>query len=535
MNAPLRTIPAAGRQDRPSPLPPPATAAARWRLRYPGLTAAAALVGLLALIPLGFVLAVTVEVGWETATAMLFRARVGDLLANTLALEAAAIPAALALAATLAWLTERTDLPAARLWRALAVAPLAIPAFVQSYAWTDVAPGFHGFAAAVLVSVLAYFPFAYLPLAAQLRRLDPALEDVAASLGLSPWRAFFRAVLPQLRIALAGGALLIGLHLFAEYGLFALLRYDTFTTAIIDQFQSAYNGPAANMLAVVLVGSAALLLLLERVARGNARYARIGPGVARPRARRRLGRLLLPGLLFPLALAALSLGVPLATLGRWLAHGGGDVWQSARIGEALGDTVLLALAGGVLTTLAVLPIAWLSVRAPSPLQRAIEAAHYYVGSLPGVVVALSLVAISVRVARPLYQTAATLVFAYALLFLPRALVAVRGAIAQVPVDLEWAAAALGRTPRQTALQVTARLAAFGIVASMALVALAVTTELTATLLLAPNGTHTLATEFWSLTSELDYAAAAPYALLMVLASLPMTVLLHAQARRAAGE
>jgi iron(III) transport system permease protein len=69
---------------------------------------------------------------------------------------------------------------------------------------------------------------------------------------------------------------------------------------------------------------------------------------------------------------------------------------------------------------------------------------------------------------------------------------------------------------------------------MALAGMGITTELTATLLLAPNGTHTLATEFWALTSELDYAAAAPYAAMMVVWSLPLTVLLHAQSRRIAG-
>jgi iron(III) transport system permease protein len=54
------------------------------------------------------------------------------------------------------------------------------------------------------------------------------------------------------------------------------------------------------------------------------------------------------------------------------------------------------------------------------------------------------------------------------------------------------------------------------------------------LLLAPNGTRTLATGFWAMTSEIDYAAAAPYALLMVLLSLPLTALLYHQSRRTAG-
>ena len=90
------------------------------------------------------------------------------------------------LAVALAWLTERSDLPGARLWAWLAVAPLAVPAFVHSYAWVSLVPGLHGLSAGVLVSVLAYFPFLYLPVAAPLRRLDPALEDAAASLGLGP-------------------------------------------------------------------------------------------------------------------------------------------------------------------------------------------------------------------------------------------------------------------------------------------------------------------------------------------------------------
>lgn len=107
----------------------------------------------------------------------------------------------------------------------------------------------HGLGAGVFISVLAYFPFIYLPTAAVLRRLDPGIEDVATSLGSRPPAVFFRVVLPQLKLAVWGGSLLIALHLLAEYGLYAMIRFDTFTTAIFDQFQSTFNGPAANMLA----------------------------------------------------------------------------------------------------------------------------------------------------------------------------------------------------------------------------------------------------------------------------------------------
>jgi iron(III) transport system permease protein len=498
------------------------------------MLAGATLVALIALLPLGFVVWMTIQTGWQLAYELIVRPRVGELLLNVALLEALTIPLSIALAVALAWLTERTDLPGGRLWAWLAVAPLAVPAFVHSYAWVSVAPGLHGLPAATLISVLAYFPFLYLPVAAQLRRLDPAIEDSAASLGHPPRRIFFSVILPQLRLAICGGSLLIGLHLLAEYGLYAMIRFDTFSTAIVDQFQSAYNGPAANMLAGVLVACCLLLLGLEAIIRGDVRYARIGSGAARAAIARPLGRLAWPCLLVPALTVALALGVPFVTLLRWLAIGGIGAWQSASLGAALSQTLVFALAGAGLTTLAAVPMAWLSVRAPGRLQRVLEACHYYVGSVPGVVVALALVTITVRVALPLYQTVATVLIAYLLLFLPRALVGLRASMAQAPVELEWAAVALGRSPAQAIWQVTMRLAAPGAAASMALVALGITTELTATLLLAPNGTRTLATEFWALTGEIDYVAAAPYAVMMVVLSLPLTLLLHAQSRAMAG-
>jgi iron(III) transport system permease protein len=83
-------------------------------------------------------------------------------------------------------------------------------------------------------------------------------------------------------------------------------------------------------------------------------------------------------------------------------------------------------------------------------------------------------------------------------------------------------------------RVTLPLAAPGIGAGAALVFLAIVTELTATLLLAPIGTATLATKFWANADEIAYGAAAPYAALMVLISLPATFLLTRANARASG-
>jgi iron(III) transport system permease protein len=248
----------------------------------------------------------------------------------------------------------------------------------------------------------------------------------------------------------------------------------------------------------------------------------------------RLGRYKHLCLLVPALTAALSLGVPLITLTRWLVAGGAEVWQQVDLLPTLGQTLALATGGALLTTLVAIPMAWLSIRSPGRLQRVMEGCNYLVGSLPGIVVALALVSVTVRVALPLYQTAATVLLAYMLMFLPRALISLRAGIAQAPVELEQAARSLGRTPTQALWQVTLRLAAPGVASGVALVFLAITNELTATLLLAPNGTQTLATAFWAHTSEIDYAGAAPYALLMVLLSVPLTWLLYVQSKRSAG-
>ncbi len=502
--------------------------------RFSWFSVAAIVVTLVALLPLGFVAGVAYQTGWATVQALVFRPRVGELLVNTGLLVVLTVPLCTALSLALAWLTERSDLPGARIWAWLAAAPLAVPAFVHSYAWISVVPGLQGLTGGVLVSVLAYFPFLYLPIAAALRRLDPGMEDAAASLGESPFGVFRRVVVPQLKLPIWGGALLVGLHLLAEYGLYVMIRFDTFTTAIVDQFQSTYNGPAANMLAGVLVVCCFGLLGLEAGTRGRERYARVGSGSARQPGLTRLGSRKFLCLALPALVAALSLGVPLLTLVRWLWLGGASAWKLPELGAALGQTLMLAGVGALITTLVAVPMAWLSIRSPGRLQRVLEGSNYLVGSLPGIVVALALVTITVRVALPIYQTVVTILLAYVLMFLPRAIVNWRAGIAQAPLELEQAARSLGRTPMQALWQITLRLAAPSAASGFAMVFLAITNELTATLLLSPSGTQTLATAFWAHTSEIDYAGAAPFALMMVVLSLPLTWLLYLQSKHAAG-
>ncbi len=493
------------------------------------------LIALFSLLPLGFVVVATANTGWESIVALVFRPRVGELLLNTVSLVLITVPLCVVIGIGGAWLVERTRLAGHKVWAVLLAAPLAIPAFVNSYAWVSAIPSLGGIFGGVLISVLSYFPLVYIPVAAVLSRLDPALEQSAASLGLGPWRVFFKVVLPQLRLAAAGGGLLVSLHLLAEYGAFAMIAFDTFTTAIYDQFRSTFNGAAANMLASVLVLFCLLLLLAESRTRGSARYARVGAGVQSNPQRLGMGLLHVPAQLGLAAVTVLAVGVPLWHVGRWLIAGGSAIWDRADLGQALLQTLGYGLAGALLTTVLAFPLAYLVVRHPGPVSKVLEGVNYISSSMPGIVVALALVTITVHNLPAIYQSAVVLVAAYALLFMPRALVNLRAGLAQVPHELDEAAQALGKPPLVAFLRVTLRLSAPAAAGGAALVFLGIVNELTATLLLAPNGTRTLATQFWSLSSEIDYMGAAPYALLMILLSAPMTYLLFVQSKKAAGQ
>ncbi|MFF2552370.1 ABC transporter permease [Nocardia sp. NPDC058058] len=485
-------------------------------------------------VPLGYIVSTLFSTGFTETAHLIFRPRVGELLRNTVGLVVITVPVCLVLGIGLAWIVERTDVPGATWWGPIFAAPLAVPAFVNSYGWVSAFPSLHGLWAGVLIATVSYFPLVYLPAAATLRRLDPAVEESARALGSGPVTVFARIVLPQLRLAILGGGLLIALHLLAEYGAFAMIRFSTFTTAIFEQYQSSFAGAAGNTLAGVLVVLCLVLLAGEAAARDNARYARIGSGVPRAAIRVRLGVNKIPVFLLLAAALVFALGVPLWTIIRWLRLGGSKVWDMADIGESLGQTIGLAATAAVITTLCAFPVAWIAVRSTSRFARIIEGANYITSSLPGIVIALALVTVSIRWLPALYQTAATVLAAYTLMFLPRALVGVRAGLAQVPVGLEEVSQALGTSRPMTFLRITLRLTAPAAASAAAMVFVAVATELTATLLLAPNGTRTLAMRFWSLSGELDYAAAAPYALIMIIAAVPVTYLLFTQSRKAAG-
>lgn len=481
-----------------------------------------------ALIPVGYVVLAAFAMGWEQLAELVFRPRVGELLTNTVLLVLLGVPITIVLGVGGAWLVERTTLPLRRLFAVVLVLPLTIPAFVASYGWASAVPSIHGLGGGLLIATLAYYPLVYLPTLATLRGLDPALEESARSLGMNGWAVFFRVILPQLRLAMLGGGVVVALHLLAEYGAFAFIRFETFTTAIVVVYQTSFAGPNAAALGIVLAFLCFIVLLLEATARGRRRYARMGSGTQLPALRVPLGGatpFVVGGLL---ALAGAAVVVPLASVIRWVLAT--DVSDWVPLLNATWQTVLLAVGGAIAALVVALPIAWLAGRYPGRSTRSLEGAYYVTSSLPAIIVALALVAFTLRVLPSMYQTLAVVIAAYVLLFLPRALVPLRAGIAQIPESLEEAAQSLGAGPVTAKLRVTTPLLLPSLGAGAALVALGAANELTATLLLAPTGTRTVATGFWAAASAIDYVAAAPYALTLVLLSVPAVALMFLQVK-----
>jgi iron(III) transport system permease protein len=496
--------------------------ASRWGGRLRGrsdrgwpVVAASLLIAAGLLAPLVLVALDVGSTGWGELHRVLFRGRSVMLLRNTVVLSAIVAVLGGAIGTGAAWLTERTRLPARRVWTVLLVLPLAIPDFVVGYAWHSFAPRLPPLLGATIVMTLGTYPLVYLPVAAALRRSDPALEETARGLGTGGLKTFRRITFPLVRTAVLGGAILVVLTVISEYGAFEILGYQTFTTEIFTEFQ--FDAAAAGALSIPLVGLGLLALLAEQLVPRRA-VATIAP---RRRARPdRLGRMLVPALLALAALVALGVGVPVATTVYWMQSSQHTTLPAtATVASALGSTVMYSAWGAAIAVVRAVPLAMLSFRRRSAARTALERSTYVTKAVPGVVIALSLVFFATRYAYGVYETSTLLVVAYAILNFPLALVCVRTSVAHIPPRLPEVGRSLGRGSIAVFCRVTLPLVAPGLMAGYCLVFVAAATELTATLVLAPIGVETLSTQFWAFQQNAAYGAAAPYALVMVALAL----------------
>src|SRR5699024_933965 len=214
---------------------------------------------------------------------------------------------------------------------------------------------------------------------------------------------------------------------------------------------------SARALAVVLAIGGILVLLIDRIVRGRARPVHTGQGTPRPPIRWRLGWTAPLWLLLCTIITAAALAVPLwitgsGLLAHFMSQGTGIDW--AMLWSATAHTIQWAGWAALIATTCALPITLLAVRHPGRLSALFERSTWIAHALPGVIMALALVYISAQWLYPLYQTAALLVIAYVVMYLPLAVGTQQVGIAQASTQLDEMSRPLGKGPLTTFSKVT---------------------------------------------------------------------------------
>ena len=385
---------------------------------------------------------------------------------------------------------------------------------------------------AVLVLTLFTYPLVYLPVAARLATLPPQLEESSRLLGDRPARTFRRVILPLVRGAVAGGALLVLLYCLSEFGAVQLLGFDTLTrvvyaTRLADR---ATSFTAAAILVVMAVAA----IVIERRVRGPLDQ-RTGAAARRSRAVP-LGRWKLPATGFVVVVLGLALAVPVVSLGQWAwrAVANADEPRPEALRQQLGrlatpawTTAWLGVVASVVAIAVVVPVALLAVRHRTRVSAAVTTSITAGFAVPGLVIALSLTFWALRApgGSVLYQTVPLLIVAYVVHFGAQALRSSELAVGSVPRTLDESALLLGASPLRRAVTIHLPLMLPGLLAGGGLVMLSVLKELPATLLLAPIGYETLTTRVWGAFEDGFLAEAGFGALALVAASALLTWLI----------
>jgi iron(III) transport system permease protein len=472
---------------------------------------------------------------------------------------------------TMAWLTAMHDFPGRRTLEWALLLPLAMPAYVLAYTYTDFLqfvgpvqtalreafgwqkadywfPDVRSLPGAVVMFSCVLYPYVYLVVRTAFLERAGTMNEAARILGLSPWRAFWRVSLPLARPAVATGIALALMETLADYGTVAYFAVPTFTTGIYRAWFSLGDRTAAAQLAACLLGFVFLLIALERFSRGRARYHDAG-------TRRRAVRVRLAGWRGALAFAACI--VPL--LVGFLLPGG--LLLKMAMGEREGEfaTRFFVLAQNSLTLAGIsallaaalallLGYAGRQAERLGRLRRAVaRLANRLVGlgyAVPGSVIAVGVLIPVTRLdhalgafwqqlggANPgliLTGGIAALVYAYLARFLSIALQTVEAGITRITPSMDDAARSLGYSHGGILRHVHLPILRGSLLTAGLLVFVDVMKELPATLVMRPFNFETLATQTYTLAADERLAEASIAALAIVGVGLVPIILLARQ-------
>jgi iron(III) transport system permease protein len=508
----------------------------------------------IAVAPLAALVVFALVNGDGGETARLARTRLPEYLIQSALVSGLSTLGVTAIGGALGWLVAVHRFPGRSLFDWMLVLPLAAPAYVLAYAYSDltsaagplqsalrdatgwttgayVFPHIRGVGGAAFVFSLALYPYVYLLARRAFAAQAGTLAEAARTLGRSPWGVLKDVAIPLARPALVAGAALTVMETLADYGTVAHLGASTLTVGVMRAWASVGEPAAAARIALVLLVVCAGALAIEKASRGRARIAPSSRS-ERPQPPRPL-----QGWRGWAAAAAcggvlvLALGVPALRLG-WLAleHG-----ARPEIGRAAVTSLLLAGGAAALAAAIALGVA-LAARLKSKAAqlglRVVQLGY----AAPGAVAALGALALFGAFqaglnaawggAAPILLVGGVpaLLIAYQTRFAAAALGPVTAALERVTPALDDAARTLGATPRELAARVHLPLASAGVASAALLVFVEVLKELPATMILRPFDFDTLAVIAHGYAADERLGNAAAPALLLAAVALPPMIL-----------
>jgi iron(III) transport system permease protein len=435
--------------------------------------------------------------------------------------------------------------------------PMAIPAYVVAYAYTDflqfsgplqnfirlqtgsegrVLPEIRSLGGAILVFSLALYPYVYLLARTALSERASQLMEAARMLGAPLHRRIMEVAVPLARPAVAAGIALALMETLADFGVSSYFGIQTFTAGVYKAWLIMDNRIAAAQLATLLLGTVLLLLQLEKIAQSRMRFSSMRAGFtsssdAQPTSLQGMNGLALTAwctlpLFFGFALPVLLMLKPL------IASEIDIPWD--RFFNWSLNSLQLGLVTSFLAVMAALALSFNSRNKPDVFSRT---ATILVGlgyAVPGavVVVGLLLPVTWVQSYWPnsqigfwLTASIVGLIWAYLVRFCAVALQSVQSGYARIPVSLDDSSRMLGVSGFKLLTQVHTPLLKRSIFAAALLVFVDVMKELPATLVLRPFNTDTLAVMAYQLARDERLGEAALPSLALVLVGLIPVILL----------
>ena len=435
--------------------------------------------------------------------------------------------------------------------------PMAIPAYVVAYAYTDflqfggpfqtwvravfglegrVFPEVRSEGGAALVFVFALYPYVYLLARTALGERASQLMEAARLLGAPMRRRILEVALPLARPAVAAGTALALMETLADFGVSSYFGIQTFTAGIYKAWLSMDNRIAAAQLATLLLAFVALLLFLEHRAEKRMRFsstrgARAGSLDARPLRLQGASQWMVWGVCGVPVLVGFVL--PVGFMLRPLMAD----WSVLSWGQFLGWTLNSLRLGALSAALAVglaLLLAFNLRRRPDWATRWAAQLVSLGYAVPGAVIVVGLllpvgwlqsVAPQSGVGYFMTATSVGLVWAYLVRFCAVALQSVQSGYARIPVSFDDSARMLGTGDMALLRRVHWPLLKRSAAAATLLVFVDVMKELPATLVLRPFNSDTLAVVAYQLARDERLGEAALPSLALVLVGLIPVVLL----------